>query len=147
MDIFGMAAAIPSRLTLEESQVTGALVSGIAIIGGSSATVRRSEVSETKGSKGKFGDGLSVQGQTSSLALADSLVQRSRRAGLFVHQGGGSARRSLFRGCTAPVYLSSGAPFSVAGDNVFQDNKDDAVGRGTALEPSKLPDKPPSFFK
>jgi hypothetical protein len=141
--------AVRSKLVLRESLVAESSDVGIAVLEGSSATVTRSEVRRTSGlADGTIGDGLAARHEGSSLVLSESLVSDSLRAGLLIYEGGrGEARRSVFRRGAVPIYLYSGVSFSVSDDNVFVDNVNDGLGRGTDLTPAREPEQPKSFFK
>jgi hypothetical protein len=143
----GVSARVPSSLALLESEVAGSPNAGIDVMGGSSARIYWSAVRATRGIAGTRGDGLTVSGKGSKLELVDSLVDESLRAGLLVMEGGGAARRSVFRRGLLPIHLPSESPFEVGADNVYLDNTENRVTHGKGYKPSPLPDRPPSHFK
>jgi hypothetical protein len=142
-----VAANVASKLTLHESLIHAIPSSAIVVAEGSSARIKRSQISGTAGVKGAFGDGLTVDGKASTLLLVDSVVADSKRAGLLVVDSGGLVRRSVFRRNLVPIFMSRGAPLIVEGDNVFLEHAENKVTYGKGFRPSALPDRPPSSFK
>jgi hypothetical protein len=133
---------IPARLWARDCLVERSRAGGIFVSGSTIAQVLRSEVRETAGSGGKYGDGLTVWNAT--LDLAASHVNGSARANLLITTGKGSARGSAFQSATFAVHSDSPG-FVVAEDNVFKGNTVDGVAQGRGLTPAPPPKMPSSF--
>ena len=79
-----------------------------------------------------------------TLLMTDSLVEGNARAGVLFYGGGGMVTRSVMRANKVPVAVDQGAKPTLADDNLFVGNEENAVARGRGYKPAKLPEVVPS---
>jgi hypothetical protein len=133
-------------LQIEDSRIGGASLAGIYLASQTRAYIRRSIVQDTRTGLGVFhphqlkegfGDGLTVM-EDAALVLEDSLVSQSARAGALFF-GGGTVRRSVFRGGLLSIAIEQGGDPEIAGSNVLENNTEDRVAIGTGMQAPPVP--------
>ena len=120
-----------------------------ATLWSSDAVVRRSVIrSSWSTASQQPGDGISaatgkvVKGRmvdfarASKLHVSDSLVELSKRAGLYFRASNGALRRSVVRSSAFPVCLEDGASPIIGTDNLFVGNQDNRISVGLGLAPA-----------
>ena len=131
----------PSELMLHDSLVAGNRTVGVYLIG-SKGGLKRTVVRDTKKEDGaKFGDGV-VAGKKSTLAVEDTVVERSARAGFIFYGSGGSVSRSLIRGNVFAIDLEQGATPTIGEDNQLVGNQINKVTSGRGLKVAPAPTAP-----
>jgi Right handed beta helix region len=144
----GAWIGVPSTLTLRDSLVSGNLATGVTVAS-SSASIQRCIVRDTRGhfAGGGFGDGVQAmphsKNDTTTVNIADSLVEKSFRSGAIFYAAGGSVRRSLLRKGIFAIVLEDGAGAVIGADNVYENNTSNKVAYGKGLAPAPVAGVPP----
>ena len=118
------------ELVLSDSVVSGNQGSGLQVEPGCKATVARCVVTDTAGDSVGHGDGLAARGtraQKATLAVRNTLIERSTRAGVVFDGADGYLRSSVVRGGKIAVVLARESSPDIASDNVLTGNEQDGV--------------------
>lgn len=141
-----VAGTVQPELTLRECVVTRSLEAGISLYD-ASATIQGSLVHATKSgvSSAGFGDGISLVRDKLSgttVALTDTLVSDSARAGLYLSGVGGQVHQSTFSGGIFSVLLEHNATATLGPSNLYTGNKEDKPRWGDGVPSAKAPGVP-----